>query len=350
MPDNKPTDPIDSTQAVDNTQPIDHTQSASDEQTGDGAPPVDPVFKKYIPIATVIFCAASIVLFLGINLFEDKPISMEAYRKWGASSFTEIFDGDYWGLITSNFLHVEVWHIIFNLFWFWFLGKKIEFESNKLFYLLLVLSSALVSSLAQLSFSDASGIGLSGIAYAFFGFVFIKSKSSDAYKNYLDRQAISLFFAWLVICIVITKLGLMNIGNAAHVGGLVWGMLLAYLTRFASYKQWAGALLLLAVLGSSVWWSPFSVSLLSHQAFKLHNAQKLEEAMVLYRKILDRDADNEFAKINLKQLEIHTLSQKAAELQINKKFKEAREVYNKILAIDKDNAMAKENLQLLPKE
>ncbi|MBO9561619.1 MAG: rhomboid family intramembrane serine protease [Niastella sp.] len=350
MSDNKATDPVDTTQHVDNTQSIDNTQPASDVQTGDDVPPVDPVFKKYIPIATVIFCAASVVLFLGINLFEDKPFTWEAYRKWGAPSFTEIFEGDYWGLITSNFLHTEVWHIIFNLFWFWFLGKKIEFESNKLFYLLLVLSSALVSSLAQLSFSDASGIGLSGIAYAFFGFVFIKSKSSEAYKNYLDQRSISLFFIWLVACIVITKLGFMNIGNAAHVGGLVWGMLLAYLTRFAAYKQWAGALLFLAVLASSVWWSPFSVSWLSYQAGKLHNDQKLEEAMVIYRKILDRDADNEFAKINLKQLEIYTLSQKAYKLQTDKKFKEAREIYNKILAIDKDNAMAKENLQLLPAE
>lgn len=338
------------TAPVDSTQPVDDNQPVDDAQNVEAILPVDPVFKKYIPIVTVICCAASIVLFLGINLFEDRPFSWEAYRKWGAPSFSEIFSGDYWGVITSNFLHIEIWHIIFNLFWFWFLGKKIEFESNKLFYVLLVLSSALVSSLAQLSFSDASGIGLSGIAYAFFGFVFIKSKSSDAYKNYLDQRAISLFFVWLVICIVITKLGIMNIGNAAHVGGLAWGMLLAYLTRFAAYKQWVGSLLFLVVLVSSVWWSPFSVSWLSYQAGKLHNAQKLEEAMVLYRKILDRDANNEFAKINLRQLKIYTLEKKAYEFQTSKKFKEAREVYNKILAIDKDNATAKQNLQFLPVE
>ncbi len=344
MSDTITTAPADSTQPVDNNQPVD------DAQNVEAILPVDPVFKKYIPIVTAICCAASIVLFLGINLFEDRPFSWEAYRKWGAPSFTDIFNGDYWGLISSNFLHTEIWHIIFNIFWLWFLGKKIEFESNKLFYLLLILSSALVSSLSQLSFSDSTGIGLSGIAYALFGFIFIKSKSSDVYKNYLDKGTIYLFFVWLVLCIVLTETNTFSVGNAAHIGGLLWGLLLAYLTRFDNVKQWAAGLLFVFILATSIWWSPFSVSLLSYQAGRLHDAQKLEEAMVLYRKILDRDADNEFAKINLRQLEIYTLERKAYELQTSKKFKEAREIYNKILAIDRDNKVAKENLQFLPSE
>ena len=72
--------------------------------------------------------------------------------------------------------------------------------------------------------------------------------------------------------------------------------------------------------------------------------------MVLYRKILKIDPDSEFAKTNLKQIEIHQLQEKAAELHTNQKYQEARQVYNQILSIDQDNEWAKKNMGLLPPE
>lgn len=62
------------------------------------------------------------------------------------------------------------------------------------------------------------------------------------------------------------------------------------------------------------------------------------------------DVNNEFAKENLKQLEIHKLSEKAVRLHTDQKFDEARQVYNQILRIDSNNEWAKENLRLLPNE
>lgn len=90
----------------------------------------DQSFKKYIPVFTLICCLISIVLYVGINLEED-PNTWEALYKWGAPSNFDIFKGNYWGLISSNFLHIEFWHIGLNLYWIWILGKKVEFESKK---------------------------------------------------------------------------------------------------------------------------------------------------------------------------------------------------------------------------
>jgi membrane associated rhomboid family serine protease len=312
-------------------------------------PTTDTFFKKYIPILTAICCLTSIVLFVGINL-EGKPDNWEVYKKWGSPSVTDIFNGSYWGLFTSNFLHTELWHIAFNLYWLWIFGKKIEFESSKAFYGLLILSSALVSSLSELSFADTTGIGLSGIGYSLFGFIFIKSKTTEAYKNYLDKRTIRLFILWLFLCIVLTQTKAWNVGNAAHIGGLLWGMTLAYISKFDNYKQWTVGFLLFSVLASSIFWNPFSTSWLSHQAFELHKNQKADEAIIVYKKILSRDPQNEFAKTNLKQLEIHKLQEKAVELHSSQKYKEARQVYNQILSIDPDEQWAKDNLKILPNE
>jgi membrane associated rhomboid family serine protease len=309
----------------------------------------DKTFKRYIPSVTAICCLASIVLFIGINV-QGKFDTWDVYRKWGAPSATDIFEGDYWGLITSNFLHVEIWHIAFNLYWLWLFGKKIEFETNKAFYVLLILSSALVSSLAQLAFSDTTGIGLSGIGYALFGFLFVKSKTAEEYKNYLNKRTINLFLFWLALCIILTKTGAWTVGNAAHIGGLLWGALVAYTSKFDKYIQWATGLIYVAVLTILIFRSPFSTSYLSYQAYELHKEQKVDAAIEAYKKILKRDPDNEFAKENLKQLEVHQLEEKALELHTNQKYKEARQFYNQILSIDKDNAWAKENLSRLPSE
>src|SRR5689334_18203104 len=148
----------------------------------------DP-FKKYFPIVTAICCLACVVLFIGINT-ESKVNDWEAYKKWGLPSSQDIFNGSYWGLITSNFLHVEIWHIGFNLYWFWIFGKKIEFETSKVFYGILILSSALVSSAAELAFSDYTGIGLSGIGYSLFGYIFLMSKTTESYRDYLSKRTI----------------------------------------------------------------------------------------------------------------------------------------------------------------
>lgn len=306
-------------------------------------------YKKYFPILTAICCMTSIILFIGINL-EDKSNTWAVYKKWGSPSVTDIFNGSYWGLFTSNFLHIEIWHIAPNLYWLYIFGKKIEFESKKHFYLLLIISAAFVSSLSEISFGNTSGIGLSGIGYCLFGFIIVKSKTTETYKNFLDKRTIRSFIFWLFLCIILTQNKAWKVGNAAHISGFLWGMSLAYLSKFDNYRQWGVGILLVAVLISSIFFSPFSTSWLSHQAFELHKNLKVEEAMSIYKKILQREPDNEFAKINLKQLEIHQLQERALKFHTSQKYKEARQVYNELLSIDPNEQWAIENLKILPNE
>lgn len=307
----------------------------------------EKTFKKYIPIVTGICCLASLVLFIGIHL-HGIPLDSDAYRKWGAPSVTNIFEGDYWGLITSNFLHVEIWHIAFNLYWFWKFGKKIELETNRTFYVFLILSSALVSSLAQLAFSGETGIGLSGIGYAFFGFLFVKSKTSKEYENFLEKRTINLFLFWLVLCVILTRIGAWQVGNSAHIGGLLWGALIAYLPKFERYLRWAIGSIYIAGLTILVFHSPFSTAYLSYQAYELHKDQKFDAAVQAYQQILKQDPGNEFAKKNLKGIQVYLLEQKAYQLDSAGRYNEARKVYSEILSIDRNNSWAKGNLDKLP--
>lgn len=304
-------------------------------------------YKKYVPLLTLICSLISIVLFIGINLEPDLE-SWDAYQKWGAPDTHSIFNGRYWGLISSNFLHVEILHLVFNLYWFWVFGKKMEYEIGEISFLFLIISSALISSLAELGFSGESGIGLSGIVYAFFGFILIKSKASNSYDGFLNSSTIRLFVMWMLFCIVLSYLKIFPIANAAHVGGFIWGLALAYFSEFKKLPQWVMGSLLFLTIASSVFWSPTSTAWLSYRAYELHFEDRFQEAKLLYEKILSRDPDNELVLANLEILEIEVLMEEAYQFHIDYEYEEARKAYEEILRLDENNEWAKESILLLP--
>lgn len=306
-------------------------------------------FEKYIPLLTLITCLICIILFIGINI-EENLDDWDVYRRWGSPSIYDIFNGSYWGVITSNFLHIQIWHISINLFWIWYFGKKIEFESSKEFYIIFILSSCFVSSIAQLSFSDTTGIGISGVLYSFFGYLVVKKRTSKAYKSYLKKELEYLMIFSLFMGLYINGNSVVDIGNAAHFGGFIWGVLIAYISKFDISKQLIVAFIFNFILTSSIFWNPFSTALLTYKAYELHENQEFDKAIIAYEKIIDRDPNNENAKLNLKNLNIHKLSEKAYELHENKEYNEARRVYLQILILDEGNEWASENLKSLPTE
>jgi membrane associated rhomboid family serine protease len=312
----------------------------------DNSANAEPGYKDYKPVITLLGCLACLVLFVGFNI--DGGADEAAYRRWGAPTFADIFNGSYWGLFTSNFLHTEWWHILFNLYWFWLFGKKIEFHSNKLFYAFLILSAALIGSVCQLAVSDGSGIGLSGVGYALFGFLLISSRHDSAYKGFLSGKTIILFLFWLLLCMVLTRTGALQVANAAHIGGLLWGMLLGFVSVYRKQVWVPACIVLLVLVCAFTFFSSQSVGRLSYLAYEYHKNQQFDEAIVAYQNILKRDAANEYAKANLVQLKVYKLSILENEAESEMKYQDARKRCYEILQLDKDNEWAKTALGRLP--
>jgi GlpG protein len=305
-----------------------------------------PAYTDYKPVVTIVCSLACLVLFAGINI--TGPNTQEAYTRWGAPSFAEVFSDSYWGLITNNFLHVQWWHILFNLSWFWPFGKKIEHHNHKLFYAFLLASAAIVTSTAQLIFSGATGIGLSGIVYAMFGFLLVRGRYDDAYRAFLSRNTTILFLVWLFACIALTRLGILTVGNAGHFGGMLWGIFLGFLSGFKPKVWLPSGLVVVALMIAFTFFSKYSLAGLSFEAYQYHKDQQIDKAIAAYQKILDRDPTTEFGKQNLQQLKIYKLSIAESESEAQNRFDDARQRCNEILQLDKDNEWAKSALGRLP--
>ena len=85
------------------------------------------------------------------------------------------------------------------------------------------------SSAAQYAVG-AGGIGLSGIGYGLFGYLWMAARQDDSYAGTIDRSTTKLFVGWFFLCLVLTYLGVWNIANVAHGAGAVLGVLAALAT------------------------------------------------------------------------------------------------------------------------
>lgn len=145
--------------------------------------------------------------------------------------FSAIASGEVWRLITPIFVHFGPIHLLFNMLWLTSLGSAIERVKGQGVFLVLVLCGGLIGNLAEALWTVygignpigyASFGGFSGVVYAFFGYAWLKGKLQPYEGLGVSQQTIGMMMAWLVLC-MIGVLG--NIANAAHVAGLLVGVI-----------------------------------------------------------------------------------------------------------------------------
>ncbi|TKY81267.1 rhomboid family intramembrane serine protease GlpG [Pectobacterium polonicum] len=131
-----------------------------------------------------------------------------------------------WRWFSHALLHFSPLHILFNLMWWWYLGGPVEKVLGTGKLLVITLVSALVSGWAQSWFSGTYFGGLSGVVYALMGYVWLRGeREPDGYLA-MPRSLMAFALLWLVAG-YFDILG-MSIANAAHVAGLIVGLLMAF--------------------------------------------------------------------------------------------------------------------------
>jgi rhomboid protease GluP len=243
---------------------------------------------------------ACIGIWVGINFTgAAAPQNWELLKNFGYSPADDVWSGAYWALVSSAFVHVEIWHLAVNVYWLWILGRPVEEAIGNGRFAAFFVFAALISSAAQMAVSDSTGIGASGVVYAIFGFMWITRDRYPAFAAVLNARTRQMFFTWLMVCLIITQLGVLPIGNTAHISGLLFGVLAGFLTR-ERVRLLAAAGLVLLLIGSLVplAWAPWSVTWLSNKAYDAHAAGDLDRALTLYNRIIERDRENAWAYIN----------------------------------------------------
>ena len=151
-------------------------------------------------------------------------------------SFNETYYiyNEWWRLITPMLIHFSFAHLAFNCLWIYVLGSKIEEYDGHFIFFILVIISSLGANFLQYIFSGPSLFGgLSGVIYGMLGYcMFVEFESK---KDIYDLPpAIYLFMlVWLVLGFmgILNLFGFGNVANYAHLGGLIFGIIFAMITK-----------------------------------------------------------------------------------------------------------------------
>lgn len=182
---------------------------------------------KQLPITVLLIVVSLVVAFLtqlGEQGAEYFFIAQLQYypRAWIAYSGADLI----WHSISPVFLHFSIEHLVFNSLSLWYLGSVLERIVPKLGYAVLIVLLALISNYSQLLASGPLFGGLSGIVYGLIGFAF-------CYQKWIKPLGIANGFLYLAVGWMalgytpfFAMVGLGNMANAAHLSGLLGGVVI----------------------------------------------------------------------------------------------------------------------------
>jgi membrane associated rhomboid family serine protease len=244
------------------------------------------------PWLTWLACAVCAFLFIRIHVESSQDYQVVLAR-WGWRPPDDIYSGAYWALITSVFIHVDLWHLVFNLYWLYHLGRRLEQVIGSWRWLGFLVGAAITSSGMELAASGDTGIGASGVGYALFGFMWVTRKRVPMFAEVLDQRTVIIFLIWLVVCVVLTESNVWSVGNAAHFAGLLYGIALAAWLLFKPRRLLIAIGIVVLVLAGilPLFWAPWSISWTSWRAGRAYMEEDFPAAIAWYERSLKLGQD-----------------------------------------------------------
>jgi len=150
---------------------------------------------------------------------------------------------EYKRLITSGFLHVNWWHLLFNMFTLYAFGNSLESYIGELQYFLIYFAGLVGGNLLSLfihrDHPDYRSVGASGaVAGVVFGSIALFPGMEIGFFGLpLSIPAWLYGLAYMLISIYGIKSRRDNIGHDAHLGGAMVGMLIAILIQPSALVQ-----------------------------------------------------------------------------------------------------------------
>jgi membrane associated rhomboid family serine protease len=211
-----------------------------------------------VTIALIVACFAVFAYELALQA-EGGIAALEAFvRTWGVVPADLV---DAWesgeptsqpvlGLVTSQFLHGGWLHVLGNMLYLWIFGNNIEDRLGRVWFLLIYLAGGVAAALAQVAIdpsSDVPMIGASGAIAATLGAYLVlypRARITSLvflgfFYQLIDVPAIVVLAFWFVLQLIdgLASLGVASSGGGvaffAHIGGFVFGALVALLVRGA---------------------------------------------------------------------------------------------------------------------
>jgi membrane associated rhomboid family serine protease len=147
--------------------------------------------------------------------------------KWGSNVTAFTLSGDWWRLITSMFIHFGIIHLAMNMYALYVAGVYLEPMLGKTKYIVAYFCTGIIAGIVSLWWHNEglNGAGASGAIFGLYG-VFL----ALLFTNLIPKQVRTALLQSIGIFVVFNIVYGMRSGidNAAHIGGLLSGMLIGF--------------------------------------------------------------------------------------------------------------------------
>jgi len=208
---------------------------------------------KIMPVVTYSYVALLVVFFAYLWFRQrDLPSAFVAIH-YGSTYNPLIAAGEYWRLLASSFMHLDLMHLLFNATFIFRFGAMIENIFGKWRMLVIIFISAIMSGLFGFALSTNFSLGASGVAYGFIGAsIFLGFELRKTFMPLLKQVIIPMLIISTVFSMFIP-----NIDHFGHLGGFVGGFLAAAIVSIPGVKPFilrvVVTLTTLIVLISGLW-------------------------------------------------------------------------------------------------
>lgn len=179
--------------------------------------------------------AGPLLLFVNISIFILMVISGAGFFEpgtgdilnWGGNYRRLTLDGEWWRLITCNFVHIGFFHLAMNMYALIFVAIYLEPIIGRTKFAFGYLLTGVAASLASLWWNtNTISAGASGAIFGLYGIFF-----ALLLTNFIERQARMTLLTSIGIFIVYNLAGGVKTGvdNAAHIGGLAAGIVIGFI-------------------------------------------------------------------------------------------------------------------------
>ena len=134
------------------------------------------------------------------------------------------FQSEWWRLLTAPFLHGNLVHFMMNAAALIYLGRRVEVFARWPHLPMVFLFAACIGGEASARFMHATSIGASGGLMGWLGFLLV---FESLHGRLVPRRARRRLLAGVLLTGIIGLVGYRFIDNAAHLGGLLAGMVYA---------------------------------------------------------------------------------------------------------------------------
>lgn len=175
-----------------------------------------------------------IMLIAGVDIY--RPEVMDIINWGGNIKALTVDQGQYWRLVTSVFVHIGIPHLLMNALGFLFVAVLLEHILGRIRFGLIYLTTGLVASLVSVFWNTAMvSAGASGAIFGLYGFLLMHLVLRREGRKKMNGGLIATISIYIIYNLIMGLTG--NIDNAAHIGGLISGMILGTLFRKTKHRR-----------------------------------------------------------------------------------------------------------------